>query len=285
MAGLTAAKAKSFADDKTAIRLVGAAPCEDITLARMREVPPGVKAMKIGDSTKVQNEDTVVALGYPLTLQEFLEDQKVVSTSGTVSVPDVTATLGPSSPKYDSTIQHTATINPGNSGGPLLNDHAELIGINTLAVTGGRVTNEFYAISTEHIDKFLPRLRQGKKIDYAGWELTTLLDVSLPQLFQQTGFGTAEQRQQAEQYLKSKGIDGMFVLGATTGSPVDEAKIAGGDLITDIQNASVRTGQEVCDVLESSSPGDTLRIDGVYLTSGGRAHFGERWVSRIKLQG
>ena len=285
MAGLAAAKAKTFRDDQVPVRLVGTAPCEDVALVKMRSVPEGVTAIKLGSSRDVENEDEVVALGYPLTLQEFLEQQKVVSTNGAVSVPETPASLGPSSPRYASTIQHTATINPGNSGGPLLNHKAELIGINSLGFEGSGIENQFYAITAHHIQRFLPELQAGKRLDFAGWDIAALADVPLADVFEATGYGTREQGEQAQQLLREQSIDGMFVYGVTAASPAEKAQIGGGDLITEIQDTPVKTAEDVCEVLKSAAPGEALRVRGRYLTSGGQeAQYGDPWVTTLRLR-
>lgn len=72
-------------------------------------------------------------------------------------------------------IQHDAPINPGNSGGPLLNSHAEVIGVNTsielpdvidpetgkpLAKSRGNIGIGF-AISVDVLQNFLVAVQQG----------------------------------------------------------------------------------------------------------------------------
>ena len=68
----------------------------------------------------------VIAIGSPM-------GQSFTVTFGNVSslnrfVPNV--------PSYVPFIQTDASINPGNSGGPLLDSHGEVIGINTMIITG-----------------------------------------------------------------------------------------------------------------------------------------------------
>ncbi len=42
--------------------------------------------------------------------------------------------------------------------------------------------------------------------------------------------------------------------------------------------------KEVCDILQSASPGQTLNIEGRWLVSGGAEHeFGEEWVTKMTL--
>ena len=52
-------------------------------------------------------------------------------------------------------IQTQTTINPGNSGGPLLNDKAQVIGINSFQSSEGEGLN--YAIAGDTIEIFLKR--------------------------------------------------------------------------------------------------------------------------------
>ena len=74
----------------------------------------------LGDSSKLEQGEWVIALGSPFGLEQTM-------TAGIVS-----ATGRQFGGVYDNYIQTDASINPGNSGGPLLNMNGEVIGINTM---------------------------------------------------------------------------------------------------------------------------------------------------------
>lgn len=286
IAGTAALKVKVNDQEETPARVLGTAPCEDLAVVQMVNVPPGLKAMTLGSSAAVQNQDDVVALGYPASFADPSKE-KVISTSGTVQSPDVAAEPDPSLPKYPSTIQHSATINPGNSGGPLLNDKGELIGINTLANTGTgqqKVQGQYYAISIDHIKPLLPDLTAGKSQVDPGWDIAPFSEIPLADVFEITGYGTREEGMQADQLLAQNGINGMLVYGANPNSPADKVNIEGGDLLESIQGVPVAAVKDVCDILASTSPGQTLAVEGRYLTSGGGQHnFGDQWTAKVTL--
>ncbi len=87
----------------------------------------------LGDSSKLEVGQTVLAIGSPLG--EFTE----TVTRGIVSALDRSITVGDRqtgrSEDLSGLIQTDAAINPGNSGGALINDRGEVIGMNT-AVAG-----------------------------------------------------------------------------------------------------------------------------------------------------
>jgi serine protease Do len=73
----------------------------------------------LGDSSKLEPGEWVIALGSPFGLEQTM-------TAGIVS-----ATGRKFGGANDNYIQTDASINPGNSGGPLVNMNGEVIGINT----------------------------------------------------------------------------------------------------------------------------------------------------------
>src|SRR4029453_15320898 len=85
----------------------------------------------LGDSTKIEVGDFVVAIGNPFGLQHTV-------TSGIVSG---LGRSGINPDGYEDFIQTDASINPGNSGGALVNLRGELVGINSaiLSRSGGNI--------------------------------------------------------------------------------------------------------------------------------------------------
>ena len=97
----------------------GSDPKSDIAVLELdvSDVP----ALKLGDSSKLEVGEWVVAIGNPFGLSHTL-------TAGVVSAKGRTS-LGIND--YEDFIQTDAAINPGNSGGPLVNLDGEVVGINT----------------------------------------------------------------------------------------------------------------------------------------------------------
>ena len=67
-------------------------------------------------------------------------------------------------------IQTDAAINPGNSGGPLLNTRGEVIGINTMIMTGGSQASAGvgFSVPINVAREILPQLREKGKV-VRGW--------------------------------------------------------------------------------------------------------------------
>jgi serine protease Do len=118
-------------------QVINTDPTMDLAVIKITTTIP-LQSMKIGDASKVQSGDWVLALGNPLG-EGITATQGIISRLG-VNVPySATQT-------YNNLIETTAPINPGNSGGPLVNMAGEVIGITTLGATGG-VQGMGYAIS------------------------------------------------------------------------------------------------------------------------------------------
>ena len=226
-------------------------PCDDMAVVKIVNKPDNLQALTIGDSTAVRAGDHVTAIGYPESLASG--KSKPSATEGSVSTADVAAEPDQSLPKYTSLIQHQAPINPGNSGGPLANDRGELIGINTLGNTlqGQRIIQgQSYSISSKKIKADLPDLENSKSSNDVGWDILPT-DQALKDAVQALGYG----------FSTNTSHIGMFVAGVDTGSPADEGKVVAGDEVYNLEGTSVKTYQQVCDILESHAPGQSVSAE------------------------
>ncbi|HET8688943.1 MAG TPA: trypsin-like peptidase domain-containing protein, partial [Methanosarcina sp.] len=112
-----------------------------------------LKPLVLGNSSKMDVGDAVIAIGNPFGLSDTMTTGIVsgigrslpVSAGGGYSIPNV--------------IQTDAPIDPGNSGGPLLNMQGEVIGMNTAAILSSNTFSGIgLAIPSNSITKIVPIL-------------------------------------------------------------------------------------------------------------------------------
>jgi S1-C subfamily serine protease len=158
-------------------KLLGEADCEDIGVLQVNDVS-GLVTMPRGSQKSLQVGDHVVAVGYPGTLNTATSSTfstpgftraQLVATSGDVSTVQTTfaaipgggggaPTVGP----YQNVILTDTVINHGNSGGPLVNDKAQLVGMNSAGRTD--VQGQNYAIAVDRINEIVPKILAGQKV-------------------------------------------------------------------------------------------------------------------------
>jgi S1-C subfamily serine protease len=284
--GLEGMKARVGNDTtETPARLVAASPCEDLAVIKLVNPPSNLKAIKIGDSSKIKAGTEVTVLGFPGTFEASRGEgggsagqaEKVVATNGRVSSANVQIAGNIADlPKLPSTIQHQAAVNAGNSGGPLVDDRGELVGINTAGNTGraGDVQNQFYSISSQRVKSVLPDLQAGRSQANVGWTLIPLpaIESALPAIFAADpdygSQGGARLGQRVQQVLDQANVQGLYVRKSQPGSPARKALVVYGDLVTALNGQPVRTLGDVCDILQSKSPGEEVRVSGIQINSG-----------------
>ncbi len=145
--------------------LVGTDRRGDIALLKMKDAESRPH-VDLGDSDALETGEYVIAVGNPFLLGR--PDCRPTVTFGIVSA-NHRCEGSYASPKdlqgYLDCIQTDASVNPGNSGGPLFNMKGELVGINGSIAPrfGNRVnTGIGYAIPSNQISRFIPRLKEGK---------------------------------------------------------------------------------------------------------------------------
>jgi serine protease Do len=134
-----------------------------------------LKPIKIGDSSKMEVGDKVVAIGNALGQFQNTVTTGIISGYGR----DVQASdgSGASTESLQNLFQTDAAINQGNSGGPLVNLSGEVVGINT-AVAGEGAENIGFAIPIDDTKGLISSVLEKGKLErpYLGVRYVSLTD-------------------------------------------------------------------------------------------------------------
>src|SRR5688572_26262996 len=203
-------------------------------VAVLKVAPENLIQVAMGDSTKIEVGDYVVAIGNPFGLQHTV-------TSGIVSG---LGRSGINPDGYEDFIQTDASINPGNSGGALVNIKGELVGINSaiLSRSGGNIGIGF-AIPVNMARGVMDQLLKYGEVKRG------LLGVSIYSLTPDTA-----------KALNLPSTQGVLVSQVSEGSAADRAGIKAGDVITSINNQPIKSNSELRNAIGLSRIGDKLDV-------------------------
>lgn len=132
--GATQGAAKTSDGNFHQVRIVAKSDSFDLALLRIDGQYP---ALSFGNSDSVIVGSRVVAMGSPAGL-EFTVSEGIVSAKRKIGDFDY--------------IQTDLSMNPGNSGGPLIDPRGDIIGINTLKLTGFEGLG--FALTAEQVEDF-----------------------------------------------------------------------------------------------------------------------------------
>jgi S1-C subfamily serine protease len=107
-------------------QLVGTDPADDLAVLKIT-TQQKLTVASLGDSSKLQVGEDVLAIGNPLGITESV-------SHGIISALGRTVSEGQGGGTIRNAVQTDAAINPGNSGGALIDLQGNLIGIPTLGV-------------------------------------------------------------------------------------------------------------------------------------------------------
>lgn len=215
-------------------KMVGGDSRTDLAVIKISDTK-NLTAVQLGDSTKLQVGEPVVAIGNPGG-QEFARSVTTGVVSATNRILDI---QGESSFNL---IQTDAAINPGNSGGPLVNYSGQVIGINSAKNQQQGFEGMGFAIP---ISDALPTIQQLVQKGYA----------SHPALMV-----NIDSRYNSEYAAQQGWPEGAYVTKVSAGGPAEKAGIQAGDIITKINTTSIRNSSELTHELFKYKPGDKITV-------------------------
>jgi serine protease Do len=223
-------------------KIVGQDARTDVALIKIE--PKGkLTAIPLGNSDAVEVGEWVMAVGNPFGLPGGGNSVTV----GVVSFKGRDLELGVRNTSVEM-IQTDAAINPGNSGGPLINTRGEVIGINTMIVTGGAQASAGvgFSVPINVAKDILSQLREKGKVT-RGW-----MGVSIGPMSEDLAatYGLSEAR-------------GTIVISVTPGSPADKAGLQPEDAILTADGRPVQDNGDLSRHIASLPPGSTVKLDFV----------------------
>jgi S1-C subfamily serine protease len=235
-------------------KVVGADGATDVALLKIDpSEAPGLKPLPLGDSSKVQVGEPVVAIGNPLGLEFTM-------TSGIVSA--VNRTLdSPTGSKIENGIQTDASINPGNSGGPLIDAAGRVIGINeqiATAVTGGGNVGLGFAVPINAAVASMKKL-ENQTQEAAAWLGISGVSVT-PEMAQAFNLQVTEGAEVAS-VMPGSPAEKAGLQGATSSATISGQDFpVGGDIITAIEGEKVTDMPALQRIIASHKPGDKVAL-------------------------
>jgi S1-C subfamily serine protease len=189
------------------------------------------------DSAGLQIGDPVTALGFP-------EGAGLTRAPGTVRALNQSIVanddLTGSSEELTDLVDFDADIRPGDSGGPLADPDGRVVGIVTAASQNYRMMSTGgFAIPLNRALSIADAVRSGDSSGAIHIGPTAILGVAI-------GSGRDDA--------------GVTVVGVLRGSAADQAGLAGGDVITSVDDTTISDGTVLTDVLDRHHPGDTVSL-------------------------
>lgn len=204
---------------------------EQTDLAVIKIEKEGLTAAELGDSDSVQVGEFSMAAGNPLGMQSSISSGTISAVNREVSADGRTYKL----------IQTDAAINAGNSGGALVNSKGQVIGINTLKLSGTGIEGMGFAIPINSAKPIYEQLIEYKKvkrpyIGISGRDLT-------------------------EELAKANNlVVGIYITSIDEFSAAEKAGLKIGDVIIEADGTTIKNMNELNEIKNKHAIGDSMKI-------------------------
>lgn len=229
--------------DSAADLAVIAVPLDQIPDDTKSKIKPAV----LGDSEELKMGQGVIAIGNALGYGQ-------TTTVGYISAVDRKIQTDESG-NTKNVIQTDAAINPGNSGGALVNMKGEVIGINEAKTSATSVEGVGYAIPVSEVQDIIKDLMNQKTRIAVDADKQGYLGIQ----------GTDVDQQDASLYGMPEGV---FVYKVVEDGAASQSDLQEKDIIVKIDNQSIRTMEELKNMLTYYESGTTVTMTVMRLENG-----------------
>lgn len=208
--------------------IVGTDSYTDLAIIKIES--DNLTAATLGDSTNLKVGEFVMAIGNPLGLDTTV-------TSGIVSALD--REVEDEEGNIYTTIQTDAAINSGNSGGALVNSLGQVIGINSMKLSGSDIEGIGFAIPISSATNVINQLIDNGSV------IRPYIGIS----------GSDVSQSVATRYNVPQGV---YVEEVQENSPASKAGLKVGDIITAINTTEIKTISELNKIKFTYNVGDKI---------------------------
>ncbi len=216
-------------------KVIGRDPSTDLALIKIES--NDLPFILMGNSDQVKVGEWVLAVGNPFNLNSTV-------TAGIISAKARNINILGDKSAIESFIQTDAAVNRGNSGGALVNTRGELIGINAaIASNTGAYTGYSFAIPVNIVRKVMLDMKEYGEVQRA------VIGASIVEV---------DSKLAGEKGIQQ--IRGVYVAGLNAKGAAEEAGLKEGDVILQINGATVNSKSELMELIGRQRPGDKVKV-------------------------
>ncbi len=213
--------------------VVGSDAKTDLAVLKINK--DNLTAAELGDSDSVLVGEWCMAIGNPLGMESSVSAGLVSALNREVTDED--------GKKYH-VIQTDAAINSGNSGGALVNSKGQVIGINTIKVSGSGIEGLGFAIPINSTVSVTNDLIKYNKVirPYMGVACVSITDEVI------------------KANPRANLTKGVYIRTVASFSPAEKAGLQTGDIMIAIDDQPILTYDEMTAIKDTHKVGDTITI-------------------------
>lgn len=218
----------------------------DVAILKISNPPETLQPAILGDSSKVNVGDQVVAIGNALGQFQNTVTSGIISGRGrSIQAGDST---GASSEDLQDLFQTDAAINEGNSGGPLINTSGQVIGLNTAIASSAQDIG--FSIPINDVEGIIKGVFATGKVErpYLGVYYVSIT----PATQKQYNLGVS-----SGAYIPPNQTGQSSVL---ANSPASAAGLQTGDVITAVNGVSISPNNSLSSLIDENQVGTKVNL-------------------------